>query len=386
MRLVFLLVTSALTLFSCASKKYNEDLNYTIQQLEKRHPNLHYKISSIDLSNKVKELQAEGIDSKEELIIALMKTFSLVGDSHTQVSRASIDFKQLAVRFYRADDRLFIIGVEPQDIDLLGSEVIDIDGAKTADVLKYVDTLVAAENSSHRWNVSAELLQYPQILNSDQIRLKLKSKSGEKEMTFVPPEGTYDTVGVTGNNPLWLSQPKSVNYWFKILDKDVLYFQYNSCREMKNKSFNSFVDEMIKATSKNQKIIVDLRRNSGGNSEVISPFFDALKKKKIKTNQVLVLISRRTFSSALLNAVELKEDFKAILLGEPTGGAPTHFGDQKSFTLPHSQIEIMYSTKFFKNNSVKTDSLYPDVSVQPDIEKMVHGEDPVLDAALKFQN
>jgi C-terminal processing protease CtpA/Prc len=68
---------------------------------------------------------------------------------------------------------------------------------------------------------------------------------------------------------------------------------------MEEKSFSQFVDELVSLSNKMKspvkKLIVDLRRNSGGDSSVINPLFDALRSKRLKANEIIVLVSRQTF-------------------------------------------------------------------------------------------
>jgi Peptidase family S41 len=59
-----------------------------------------------------------------------------------------------------------------------------------------------------------------------------------------------------------------------------------------------------------------------------------------------VLIGRRTFSSAMMNALQLREQTNATLVGEPTGGTPNSYGEVLSFRLPFSNLVIGYSTKY----------------------------------------
>src|SRR4029450_7422938 len=83
-----------------------------------------------------------------------------------------------------------------------------------------------------------------------------------------------------------------------------------------------------------------------------------------KPGAVIVLIGRGTFSSAQLNAAKLKSDANATLIGEPTGQKPNAYGEVRSFTLPHSQIPVNYSTKHFQTESGDRPSMEPDVRVE----------------------
>ncbi len=95
-----------------------------------------------------------------------------------------------------------------------------------------------------------------------------------------------------------------------------------------------------------------------------------------------MLIGRGTFSSALLNAMELKDQTQATLAGEPTGGKPNHFGEVRTFTLPHSGLTVFHSTKYFVRVPGNPLSLEPDRRIPITFKDFEAGTDPVLEAVL----
>jgi len=96
------------------------------------------------------------------------------------------------------------------------------------------------------------------------------------------------------------------------------------------------------------------------------------------------LIGRATFSSALMNAFDLKARTRAILVGEPTGGKPNHYGQVSSFNLPTSGVRVFHSTRFFRLSASDPPSLEPDVRVEIRSQDYFEGRDPVLETVLGF--
>jgi len=45
--------------------------------------------------------------------------------------------------------------------------------------------------------------------------------------------------------------------------------------------------------------------------------------------------------------MDFPHDLHAILVGEPTGNKPNHYGQQQNFELPNSRLMVHYSTKHF---------------------------------------
>jgi hypothetical protein len=140
-----------------------------------------------------------------------------------------------------------------------------------------------------------------------------------------------------------------------------------------------------------RKIIVDLRRNSGGNSEILNPFTKKLPEYIIKhpDTKVYILVGRKTFSSGMFAIYRIMDAVpNAISIGEPTGGALDCYGDIRSFSLPNSKIPVQYSTKYFefskvfKYKNVGTDTFIPDIKITPSIEDYILKNDTTLNYAL----
>ena len=138
---------------------------------------------------------------------------------------------------------------------------------------------------------------------------------------------------------------------------------------------------------KPERVVIDLRRNGGGSSPLIKPLIDGLREREDanQKGKLFVLIGRRTFSSAMMNALEFRERTNAVLLGLPTGGSPNHFGEVRSFTLPHSKWQVFYSTKRFQLTDDGATTVKPDMEVDESAADFFAGRDAVLDAAVKYK-
>lgn len=122
-----------------------------------------------------------------------------------------------------------------------------------------------------------------------------------------------------------------------------------------------------------------------GASRVLRPFIAAVQQRPALNQQgrLYVLIGAQTFSSALMNAIELRDGTHSILLGEPTGGKPNAYGEVRSFRLPNAGLRVQYSTRYHTNlpgsdaPSLRPDLLYP--LTWPDL---LTGADPAVEAAM----
>lgn len=97
-------------------------------------------------------------------------------------------------------------------------------------------------------------------------------------------------------------------------------------------------------------------------------------------------MSRHTFSSGFLNAIEMKTRFGALWVGEPSSQKPTGYGEVKSFELPNSMMGVQYSTKLFVYNEAEKRNFMPvDVAVEETFADYARGHDKVLETVFDYK-
>ena len=90
-----------------------------------------------------------------------------------------------------------------------------------------------------------------------------------------------------------------------------------------------------------------------------------------------------TFSAATVNALDLRTEANATLVGSPTGMRPTHYGEHAEFRLPNSGFRVSYSTQYYRFG-VETDSaVVPDRQIEPTWAEFRAGRDPVMEWILR---
>ena len=98
--------------------------------------------------------------------------------------------------------------------------------------------------------------------------------------------------------------------------------------------------------------------------------------------EVFLLTSKGTFSSGNWFAVLFKDNGLGLLVGEPTGNAPSSYGDALSFTLPETSFSFGMSYKRWIRPDRAlgpADQVVPDVLVPLTRADVLAGRDPVLD-------
>jgi hypothetical protein len=112
---------------------------------------------------------------------------------------------------------------------------------------------------------------------------------------------------------------------------------------------------------------------------VVQPLIEALRQRPASRGRLSAIINRRTISSALLAALDLR-NAGAVLAGEPTGGKPNSYGDQRSFQLPNSRLTVSHPTKYFDLVPGDPPALASDVAISITSDEFFARRDPMLDA------
>ena len=387
-----------------SAQAWQDDVTALATQLPKLHTNAFFKIKAEDFQQAANKLVDE-IPALADAQVALRiaQLVAMIGDSHTQ---AFIDFRRwsiqpLPIEVLSFSDGLFIIQATPDLRDLLGARITAIGAARIDDAIKKVGTFFAYENESLLknnlpiWITRAQALRTAELTdNADLVTLAIHDVQGQDRLVQLQPNPA-------GRNTLMLSLPevtaqtvtplswqqRAQIFWFDFMpDFKTVYCRYDHCADDKNESVAQFADRLLKFIDRNgvQKLIVDLRRNGGGDSGLLRPLINGIKARQAinQKGRLVVLIGRTTFSSAMMNADELRHETNALLYGEPTGGKPNSFGEVKSFNLPNSGIKIQYSTKYWRMEEADPPSLMPDVKIEMASTDYFAIKDPVLDAAL----
>lgn len=134
-----------------------------------------------------------------------------------------------------------------------------------------------------------------------------------------------------------------------------------------------------------RRLIIDLRRNGGGNNFL----FEALRKRVERSRfnrpgALYVLIAPQTFSAAQNAANRLERETFALFIGEPTGGAPNHYGDAQLGTGATTGLVSLISTLPWFDSYPQDQRVWimPDLPSPQLFADWRDGRDPALEMAL----
>jgi hypothetical protein len=384
------------------------DVRVLVEELPKRHIDPFKKITRDRFIEEADRLCADTARlTLDQFHVRLLQLVALLGDGHTTLSwgDAQTDFGRLPVSIVRLKDGYFIDGIDPGHAALLGGRIIRAGDLDIGVAAARIATLFPYENDASMYNGVSWWLGVPEALEvlgivptRRQVALHVQTRDGKPlTATLAPaPRGKPITFVVLPTQDM-LKWPKLTNvrpdfYWFEhVPEHKSVYLRYDRCANDPKKILLLFSKELFEFLdaheSDAQRVIIDLRRNGGGNSLVFAPVIAGLatRERFTRGGNVIVLIGPRTFSSGMMNALQLKQHAGAVLMGRPTGQKPNSFGEVRSFPLPNLGATMNYSTKRF--TQIEEDdppSLMPDVLVEPTADDYFAGRDVALERALEM--
>lgn len=380
-------------------EKWAEDVDTLVEKLPKLHKNLFFKISQEEfhaLASQFKQSLPEL--NEDEFQVGLSRLIAAIGDSHTSL-RPRIT-RAFPLMLYWFKEGIYVINTLPEYREILYGRITKVHHQPIEEVVKAYKEMIPHENKAQLKSIIPQIMASAQHLHGlnitpdrETMELIVENEQGipvTMEMKAIPFIGAFKGIvdmSYSEDDPLYRKN-RGQFYWFEYLeDEKTMYFKYNSCQNKPSEPFSEFSRKLIISIQDNpvEKLVIDLRNNSGGNSGIMNPFIDELAQNQ-KVNQkgyLFVIIGRQTFSSAILNALDLKKKTKAILVGEPTGGKPNHFGEIKFLKLPNTNMVITYSTKYFTHAKKDTPSLIPDIPVEFCFRDYREKHDPFLEAVFR---
>ena len=382
--------------------KWIEDIDFLRDNLIENHCNLFHNINEKEFLGYIEDLK-KSVNELEfnDMKVELSRIVASVGDAHTSIAFPVKYF--LPIEFYYFKDGVYITeGFSGYD-DLKNHKVIKINHSKIEEVLEDLRGIISHENESFfKCNViqylkATEVLYGALIIDDiNEVTVTLEDIRGDIKTRTIKALEIKELKEIINNKQcLSIDTPiyrrnKDKLYWRKYIENNkTLYFKYNSCRSMEDLPIENFIKDTINFIEDNhvERLVVDFRDNLGGDSTLLEPLIDYLKHnpRLNKKHRLFVIIGRKTFSSALLNVYDLKNNTEALIIGEATGGKPNCYGEIKRFNLPNSGFSVSYSTKFYKViEDDRVETLFPDIMVEETIDDFINNIDPVMEYIKKI--
>ena len=351
-----------------------------------------------------------------QIIIELMKMIRYIGDGHSNIFLpvSKPEFKQtLPLQFYLFKEGLYIISADSKYKELLGSQVLQFEKKNVNDVIKALEPLNGRDNKMTVLVRLPYLMRYPILLRTlgvistaDQVELKIKDIKGEMKTVYMAADTTQPDIWniqpypkgwisfsetLQDSVPLYLKDNDKV-FWFDYSPATkIVYAQVNRIWNTAEESLAGFGSKLSAFINENdvEKLVIDLRRNNGGNT--FSGWFfvkELLHNNKVnRKGHLFVIIGRRTFSAAQNTATYFERLTNAIFVGEPTGSQPNFVGDEAPVKLPYSRIELNVSGVLWQGSWGVDKRIWiePLLYVPPTFEAFRTNRDPAMEAIIAYK-
>jgi hypothetical protein len=391
-----------------------EDLDHLATELPKRHKNLFHTHPAEAWAAEVAALRARlpGTDDAAA-VVELRRLVARLRDAHTVVlqdrdSKAP-PTSRLPLALCWVKEGLLLWAVPKEHGAHAGRLVTAFGGVPWEEAVRRVAECACYENDAWMKVTVCDLM-----LDAATLRLfGLADASGATTISSADDAGKVETFSV--RPPRDAAEARAIAFArapdFKDLaptldlarkaygrrtlpESKTLFVWYDACRSDRDRPLAEFLQHTLTeidagfgaAPPALARVVIDLRRNSGGDSALLDPFIGELARRPAVNHpdRLRVLVGRRTFSSAVLNAHRLRKSTFARLYGEPTGGALNCYGEVKTFRLPRSGLLVQYCTKYFRCDPTGPGlALEPDVAVAWDAATFRAGKDPVFEAAIR---
>ncbi len=348
------------------------------------------------------ELIAKAADTDlPHYAIALGRMFHAANDGHTAVLTIYSDAPEFAHRYplklKRFEDGLYVVAAKGEAETLLGARVTSIGGRKIDPLLRDFVASFAAGNRAWPAHWTAASMSIPGVLAGLDAAADLGApvkfegwKRGRRVTATLTAaadghEGLTD-IGKTAA-PLAAVGGAPLNRIAEIADGKALALIIGGMEDEEKKSFEDFTRDASAAlaSTKAERVVIDLRENGGGNNMLTEPLRRTLVKSRFnRAGGIYILTSPATFSAAQNFATRLERETDALFAGEPTGGSPNHFGDAKFAKGVQSGLPYIISTLRWQDSPPFDNRAWilPDLPAPPTFDDYLAGRDGALEAAL----
>jgi hypothetical protein len=398
---------------STETRAWQDDLRFMAKEMQRTHKNLYHSISAEAFAAVVQTLNAK-IPSltRAQVIVEMAKIVAAVGDGHTNIYPTrdpKIDFHALPVEFTFFGDQLYIRATQQERRSLLGARVLRIGNLSKEDAYTAVKTMIGYENEGGARYWAEYLLAMPEVLEAlhityrvEDVPLALATEHGTTEVTLHPSapiemmsgdistlfyrrQGWFDVRdSYPGPDPLWLREI-NVPFHFEQVG-DLLYVQINTVADNKDETLAHFAQRLHDeiATTRPDKVAIDLRQNRGGNNALIPPVIRSIIQSGSidRPGHLFGIIGPATFSAAQ-NLTDALEKYTNILfVGEPTGSRGNAYGDSRKIVLPNSGVTVRVAIYYWQDwyPMDERDATVPKIVAPLTFDAYIHKTDPALEA------
>jgi len=388
---------------SLTPEQWREDLAFLSSSISSKHPNPFHVISEESFRTRVARLH-ESIPSLKdhEIIVEMYVLLAMLQDGHTQIQGGRQFLAgQYPLRMQVLSDGVFVHSAPRALKGTIGARLLSLGELDVEEAFARIASATPHDNDMTLKNWAPFNMVSPDVLHAqnitadrDRARFVFAERNGRELILDLAPlsfDDPIDWIDASAGvkQPLYLQHLED-NYWHQYLeDSQTLFVQYNRVQDTPGESIAEFFARISQRMPELpiKSIVLDVRFNSGGNNYLNAPVVEWVKSSMQGSNgNFYVIIGRGTFSAAQTLVTRLERTTDVILVGEPTGGSPNHFGDAIKFQLPHSDLTLAVSSLY--HNDAPGDNrtaIEPQLLAPLSSGDYFSGRDPALEAILSAQ-
>jgi hypothetical protein len=308
-----------------------------------------------------------------------------------------LDLPLRAAAFY---DGLHVVEAEPAHRDLLGARIGGVGALPTQELIRRFAAIWPANNIAWPHHDAGLLLATPGFLHglgavdgpdAAAVPIQAQRDGGRVVRRELVPGKAAERLKLARTgwpHEAWAREAGSGNFVRRLPERGALYVSLDDIAQP-IAPFMAFTRQVAEAMAEPSwsKLVLDLRRNPGGNNFLGEPLRKHIERSRFnRPGGLYVLIGPATFSAAqnLVNRLE-RETF-AIFAGEPTGGAPNHYGDARRFEAGVVLQGAVSTLPWFDSYPMdKRPWVMPDLLIPRTFADWRDGSDRVLEAVLAHE-
>lgn len=398
------------------------DVEVMAARMEALHKDLYHAVSKFDFTMAVERLRRDIPQlSRAQRIVRIAQVVALVRDGHTAVQglffNPKVGFGYYPIQLYWFDDGVFVYATDPAHADLLGAKLVAVGPTSIEEAESRCATTISRDNEMGIKSQVPLCLTTPEILHALGIVpsaetadftveqrgrrrvVRLKPRPAPRPIIdiggigfhFTRPEGWTDWLERSGGTrPPFLARPADYYWFMELPESKTLYVQYNAVADMEHERFAEFTTRLFDSSEarRSEKLVLDVRFNTGGNNVLNRPFVRSLIRSKFnQSGKLFCLIGRRTFSAAQNLVNDLQKYTAVVFIGEPTATNVNFYGDAARVELPSLDLAVRASTLWWQDMDPRDKRPWtpPHVAVSYRSADYEQGSDPALDAALRYE-
>jgi len=376
---------------------WHRDLEQVRAELPMLHRDFFSANNELEFNLRLDKLRKNiGKMDTYRVVMELARIIGTAQDAHTALMLPQ--YYRLPFDCYPFAEGLYITATNNEHRELLHCKIVKIGEYTIETIYDMLAEIIPHENwqfvlsSLPNFVTCADILFGTGIMvNPAEVVVTVTNAEDKpSEYTVRPLEYEHYQAVADSAYRLPVNRLHSGKFYWSSLDDGLLYINYNKCREMEGltvSDFSASLQAEIASHKGINKIAIDFRHNTGGNSELFKPFLAWLSHNQSfnQRGKLFVIVGRDTFSSAALNVYYLKFNTEAIFVGEPTGAKPNHFGEVKYLELKSSGLLIRYSTKYYELHEDDKELYFrPDILCEVSFVDYAQGLDRCLAAVRQF--